>query len=224
MRLSKLRQQLAWEAARFIHEQPDLRYSDARQLAAERLCPTGVHRRDVPTDEEVSLQLRALKTTGTALAWEHRFERYLELLQPLAYVHLDPARHPEGDALYHSLQVFTLAHDRLPYDEEFLTAALLHEVGRVVDRRNPIAAGLVLLGSLITPRTSWLIENLPYAVQLRVGSLGARARRRLENSEDFDELLLLAECDKQGRKLGVKVPDVEDAVQQLRQMSESYEG
>ena len=40
---------------------------------------------------------------------------------------------PEGDALYHSLQVFALASDRLPYDEEFLTAALLHDVGKAIN-------------------------------------------------------------------------------------------
>jgi hypothetical protein len=29
--------------------------------------------------------------------------------------------HSEGDALYHSLQVFRSCEDRLPYDEELLT-------------------------------------------------------------------------------------------------------
>ena len=56
-----------------------------------------------------------------------RFRLYESLLLPLENVKQDPRYHPEGDALYHSLQVFQLAREALPYDEEFLTAALLHE-------------------------------------------------------------------------------------------------
>ena len=43
---------------------------------------------------------------------------------------LHPTIHPKGDALYHSLQVYDLACDEMPYDEEFLLAALLHDVGK----------------------------------------------------------------------------------------------
>src|SRR5689334_19665037 len=42
------------------------------------------------------------------------------LLLPLENVQGPAAYHPEGDVLYHSLQVFELARDRRPYDEEFL--------------------------------------------------------------------------------------------------------
>src|SRR5262245_55687212 len=48
------------------------------------------------------------------------------LLLPLEEVKQSARYHPEGDALYHSLQVFELARDARPYDEEFLLAALLH--------------------------------------------------------------------------------------------------
>ena len=41
-----------------------------------------------------------------------RFELYRALLTPLENVKQNPAYHPEGDALYHSLQVFELARDR----------------------------------------------------------------------------------------------------------------
>ena len=47
--------------------------------------------------------------------------------------------HPEGDALYHSLQVFHLAREARPYDEEFLLAALLHDVGKAVDPQDHAA-------------------------------------------------------------------------------------
>ena len=70
-----------------------------------------------------------------------------------------PQSHPEGDALYHSLQVFELAREELPYDEEFLLAALLHDVGKGLDPQDHIGAALEALDGHITPRTAWFIEH-----------------------------------------------------------------
>ena len=53
-----------------------------------------------------------------------------------------PKYHPEGDALYHSLQVFELAREERPYDEEFLLAALLHDVGKAIDPSDHVEAAL----------------------------------------------------------------------------------
>ncbi len=88
-----------------------------------------------------------------------RFQIYEMLLLPLELVRQNPKYHPEGDALYHSLQVFVLARDELPYDEEFLLAALLHDVGKAIDRKDHVAAGLEALAEHITQRTAWLIEH-----------------------------------------------------------------
>jgi hypothetical protein len=41
----------------------------------------------------------------------------------------------------------------------------------------------------------------------------------LQQSEDFEELLLLAECDKRGRLKGVEAPDLEEAIAYLRDLS-----
>ena len=59
-----------------------------------------------------------------------RFQLFTALLLPLENAKQNPKYHPEGDVLYHSLQVYDLACDALPYDEEFLLAALLHDVAR----------------------------------------------------------------------------------------------
>ena len=74
-----------------------------------------------------------------------RFQVYEALLLPLENVRQHRKYHPEGDALYHSLQVFDIARDDLPYDEEFLLAALLHDVGKAIDPQNHVAAGLEAL-------------------------------------------------------------------------------
>ena len=149
-----------------------------------------------------------------------RFQIYHVLLLPLENVKESRTHHPEGDCLYHSLQVFELARGHLPYDEEFQLAALLHDVGKAIDRKEHVAAGLEALDGFITPRTAWLIEHHMEAHALREGTLGARARRRLEASEDFEELVLLARCDDEGRQCGMEVPDVEDALEEIRELAQ----
>jgi len=148
-----------------------------------------------------------------------RFQIYEMLLLPLDRVKEDPSYHPEGDVLYHSLQVFDLARDGLPYDEEFLLAALLHDVGKAIDPKDHVAAGLEALEGQITPRCAWLIAHHVEAQALLDGTLGARSRRRLHASESYHELSLLAECDRAGRQVGVVAPDVEEAIDYLRELA-----
>src|SRR3954471_20233306 len=74
-----------------------------------------------------------------------RFELYRMLLEPLADVKQSAKFHPEGDALYHSLQVFELARHAQGYDEECLLAALLHDVGKAIDPSDHVAAGIAAL-------------------------------------------------------------------------------
>ncbi|NIP87227.1 MAG: HD domain-containing protein [Planctomycetales bacterium] len=148
-----------------------------------------------------------------------RFQIYEMLLLPLETVRQSPKYHPEGDVLYHSLQVFDLARDELPYDEEFLLAALLHDVGKGIDPKDHVAAGLEALQGHITERTAWLIEYHMAGGQLRDGRLGVRFRRRLEAAEDFDELMLLVQCDREGRQRGVPAPDVPEALDYLRELA-----
>lgn len=148
-----------------------------------------------------------------------RFQIYRLLLLPLAGVKQSKKYHPEGDALYHSLQVYDLACDELPYDEEFQLAALLHDVGKAIDSKNHVEAGLQALEGLITERTAWLIQHHMDAHALRQGTIGARARRRLTANENYDDLMLLEECDDAGRQPGVEVPDLDDALEAIRELS-----
>lgn len=151
-----------------------------------------------------------------------RFLIYESLLLPLENVKQSPKWHPEGDALYHSLQVFDHARHELPYDEEFLLAALLHDVGKAIDPHDHTLAGLEALAGFITPRTHWLIEHHMLGHQLLDGTLGARAKRRLQENESFDELVLLAECDQAGRQRGVEAPELDEALGYIREISEAF--
>jgi predicted HD phosphohydrolase len=151
-----------------------------------------------------------------------RFQVFESLLLPLENVKGPLKYHPEGDMLYHSLQVFDHGRDNLAYDEEFLSAALLHDVGKAIDPTDHVGAGLEALDGFITDRTAWLIEHHMLAHQLADGSLGARARRRLEQSEHFSDLVLLGECDRAGRQPGVDAPEVEEAIQYLRELGQMF--
>ena len=126
--------------------------------------------------------------------------------------------------LYHSLQVFEQARDRRPYDEEFLLAALLHDVGKGLDPANHVEAGLQALEDLITERTRFLIEQHMDAHAYQAGTLGARLRRELEASPDFEDLMLLEECDTAGRVPGAVVGTVDEALEYLRELERSNEG
>jgi predicted nucleotidyltransferase len=151
-----------------------------------------------------------------------RFQVFQSLLLPLENVKQSPKWHPEGDALYHSLQVFDLAKFELSYDEEFLTAALLHDVGKAIDPHDHVAAGLEALAGFITQRTHWLIENHMLGHELVEGSIGARAKRRLQEHEDFETLVLLSRCDRAGRKQGVQTSELDEALDYIRDLSQTF--
>ena len=150
-----------------------------------------------------------------------RFELYRMLLQPLADVKQNAAYHPEGDALYHSLQVFELARHQQPWDEEFLLAALLHDVGKAIDPHDHVAAGLAALEGTITDRTAWLIAHHMDAHKVADGTLGHRAKQRLAESPDYDDLMLLHECDVGGRRRGVAVCEVAEALAVIAELDDA---
>ncbi|MEE2640003.1 MAG: HD domain-containing protein [Planctomycetota bacterium] len=147
-----------------------------------------------------------------------RFQYFESLLYPLENVKQDSRYHPEGDALYHSLQVFDLGVDVHPYDEEFLLAALLHDVGKAIDPADHVTAGLEALEGFVSERTGWLIEHHMDCHRIRDQSIGARAHRRLRVNENYAELIELGEIDRAGRGRGVQTSSVEEAIDYLRSL------
>jgi hypothetical protein len=152
------------------------------------------------------------------------YQLFRLFLLPLEQVKQNPKHHPEGDVLYHTLQVFERAKDVQPYDEEFLLAALLHDIGKGIDRYDHVTAGMQALEGLLTPRTAFLIENHMLALEYQAGTLGHRARVKLEASEHLEDLLLLRECDTAGRVPGARVGTVDDALTYLRDLERANGG
>ena len=239
-----LRRQIVVEAARLVAGLQESDYPRALRKAARRICDGRVPWDDLPSAKELHAELQRIAERHdeglSALPvlidplWEDdgtadgprldRFGVYRSLLLPLSQVRLSRSRHPEGDALYHSLQVYVLAREELPYDEEFQLAALLHDVGKAIDPRDHVAAGLAALDGYVTDRTAWLIGHHDDAHRLRDGTLGARARRRLLAEDDIETLELLCDCDRGGRVVGMRVPEVDDALDEIRALSDdAYE-
>jgi hypothetical protein len=225
----QLRQAIAYEAARLLHEEVESDFNAAKRKAARRFhrgwCPD----EDFPTNAEVRQLLLTMAHHDPAIPGNQtekggHYSIFRMMLQPLAGVAQDRERHPEGDVLYHSLQVFSLAKEHRPYDVEFLLAALLHDVGKGIEPRKHIAAAIRSLDGLITDRTRFLIENHNLAHDYRDGSLPPKLRDKLRSHPDFDDLLLLAECDRAGRVPGAVVESLDDVLSYLQDLEAENEG
>lgn len=250
---ARLRHQIALEAARrmyaeigpkdergYLEDATESDFYTAKRKAAAVLGHR-VRPGDLPSDAEVRVEVLALARSrngpnlepapepapGESLAQlsDHvdRFAIYRLRLLPLESIKQNPKYHPEGDALYHSLQVFELARDARPYDEEFLLAALLHDVGKAIDPKDHIPAALHALEGTLTERTEWLIAHHQDALAYRDRTLDNRTRRELESSEGLDDLLLLRDLDEAGRIPGAVVCSVDEALDYLKGLeAEAY--
>ncbi len=137
------------------------------------------------------------------------------LLAPLEAVKQNPAYHPEGDALYHSLQVFELARSEREWDVELCLAALVHDVGKCLDPTDHVGSGIEALQGLVSERVLTLVAYHMQAHEYRAGTLGSRARRRFEQLPDYEDLLLLSELDQAGRRRGAVVCSLDEALDWL---------
>lgn len=226
-----LKNRIALETARTLHRREETSVFRAMTSVCRRLGTGPLKPYQLPQESDVTEHLQQIQ-------WNHdqengssnhgaedrgapphdRFRAYQLLLEPLEEIRESPVKHPEGDVLYHSLQVFQLAMEHLPYDEEFLLAALLHDVGKGIDPRDHVGAAVDALDEWVTPRCLWLIENHVLGLDLIKGRIGFRMRRRLEASESFEELQLLAKCDAEGRRQGMQVGDLKETLEYLREL------
>jgi hypothetical protein len=117
----------------------------------------------------------------------------LALLTALDGVQQDPRWHPEGDALYHSLQAFELAR-RETADRGLWAAALLHDVGKAVSSPDHDEVGADLLEGLLAPRVVWLVRH-----HLDLLRIPRPTKRRLHGTAALADLQRLRRWDVGGR-------------------------
>jgi hypothetical protein len=130
----------------------------------------------------------------------------LSLLLALDGVRQDPAYHPEGDALYHSLQAFDLAR-AATQDRALWAAALLHDVGKAISSADHDIVGADLLEGIVAPRIVWLVRH-----HLDLLREPAATKRRLRGSSALADLQQLRRWDVGGRSPKASVLPAEDAL------------
>jgi hypothetical protein len=131
------------------------------------------------------------------------------LVEALDGIRQSPRYHPEGDALFHSLQVFELAR-RSTTDRVLWAAALFHDVGKAIDGPLHDEVGADLLEGLLCPRGVWLVRH---HLDLLKDARGTR--RRYRGTPALHDLELLRRWDLGGRDPGARVISTEGAFDQL---------
>ena len=131
------------------------------------------------------------------------------LLAALNGVRQSPRYHPEGDALFHSLQVFELA-TRATEDRVMWAAALFHDVGKAIDGASHDEVGADLLDGLLPARAVWLVRH-----HLDLLQDARAARRRYHATAALRDLELLRRWDLGGRDPNARVLGVDDALSLL---------
>lgn len=218
----KRRRQTAHEAARLVSRGRDI--ATARFRAARKIHGEWVPEEDLPAESEIR---QALSPTSNPAG--DRFDAIAACVGLLATLRSHPVHGhavigADTDGLEHALRVFTAVEQAYPYDEELLTAAVLLRAGLVIDRSDPMNALLSSLGDAITPRTAWLLESADIAESHIAGTIGQRARRRLESHPDFEQLLCLVEADRKAAHTGLPrasdLPSLDEAISTLRSLDE----
>jgi hypothetical protein len=134
------------------------------------------------------------------------FESLLDLLLGLRGIRQDPRYHPEGDALFHSLQAFDVAR-RESADRTLWAAALLHDVGKAVSSPDHDEVGADLLDGLVCPRVVWLVRH-----HLDLLRAPAAVKRRRRGTIALADLARLRRWDLGGRSPHATVIPPEDAL------------
>lgn len=130
----------------------------------------------------------------------------LALLLDLDGIQQHPHFHPEGDALFHSLQVFQLAlQDNA--NSILLGAALFHDVGKAYCSGNHDKKGAELLNGILNDEIVWLVKH-----HLDLLKNPRKTRQKLKHNNRLHDLEKLRKWDLAGRNPFADVMPAEQAV------------
>uniref|UniRef100_UPI00025582D2 HD domain-containing protein n=1 Tax=Microbulbifer agarilyticus TaxID=260552 RepID=UPI00025582D2 len=134
------------------------------------------------------------------------YDYLLSLLHDLDGVQQNPKYHPEGDALFHSLQTFDLAY-RNSTSPMLWTAALLHDVGKAVDTRGHERIGAEMLSGVVCDEVIWLVRH-----HLDLMRAPRHTRHKYVGQPRFSRLQQLRRFDVEGRDPKAHVITPEEAL------------
>ncbi len=146
------------------------------------------------------------RSSGDSDQQSYLFNYLLSLLDNLDGVEQARRYHPEGDALYHSLQVFQLAYHSTN-DPELWAVALLHDVGKAIDSKTHADIGGEQLEGILSPRIVWLVRR-----HLDLSIYPKRSRRKWKGTGHLSDLEHIRRWDLAGRELDVEVLSIEEAL------------
>lgn len=160
--------------------------------------------RDYYLSEDFSFTLKPYPSAK--FSYTHLRQLLLPALQNLESVEQSPRYHPEGDALYHSLQVFELAYSATD-DPELWAAALFHDIGKAIDGPRHDEVGAAMLNGLFSERVVWLVAH-----HLDLLKHPTKTRKRLRGTSRLQDLEKLRRWDIGGRRTDVDVIAPEEAL------------
>lgn len=127
-------------------------------------------------------------------------EELFALLEPLKGIEQDKKWHPEKDVHNHSFQALMHAL-RETRDTDLILAALMHDVGKSVNKLGHDKEGSELIRDVVSVKTDWLVKNHMRINHYLDGTMvrGWKAME-LQTHPWFKDLVALNRWDKIGRR------------------------
>lgn len=145
-------------------------------------------------------------------------------VEQCGYVQQGEEHHPEGNVLNHLIQTFQCA-CRETNDLDIILAALLHDVGKAVNKLGHDKIACDLLKNYVSIKTLFLIEHHMRIWEYLEGSMKKLSKCKfLATHPWLPELIQLARFDKRGRKPKQVIYDKEDIIKKLNLASENHFG
>lgn len=137
------------------------------------------------------------------------FDYLKQLLFDLEDVEQSRKYHPEGNALFHSLQVFELTL-QCSTEPRLWAASLFHDVGKSVDSQRHCEIGNQMLSSVLNEDIVWLVEH-----HLDLMISPKKTQKKYSNQPKLNDLEILRKCDIKGRDPFARPMSVRSAVKLL---------